>query len=152
MMYQVSTQIELGNLTSEVLQVEVDNLVTNTGDVLCSFSIVVAYLGPATLGGPTANLSSTSYFVACTLNATRKTLYLSMQDGRTILTTSLPFDNTNGSWTIWSPSSVTNLTDAASIFVTLSFIVLISSLVKHCQKYINIIFHILSRDRITYWK
>ena len=35
MMYQVSTQIELGNLTGEVLQVDVENLVRNAGTTVC---------------------------------------------------------------------------------------------------------------------
>ena len=117
MIYRVSTQIELGNLTGAVLQVDIETEIF-IGDMSWSFSIIVAYL---CLGAgeslPTANLSSTSYFVACTLNATTTATYLSMQDGRTALTPSLPFDNDLGAWTIWSPGTITNLTKGASVLI-----------------------------------
>ena len=75
--------------------------------------LIFAYIAAAE--PPITNLSSTSYFVACTLNATTTTTYLSMQDGRTALTPSLPFDTNLGAWTIWSPGTITNLTKGASI-------------------------------------
>ena len=132
MIYQVATQIELGNLTGEVLQVDVEEGVY-TGDISWIFSTIVAHscLGP-TLASALHNVSSTSYFVACTLNATTTTPYLSMQDERATLTTSLPSDNDLVSWSIWSLSSdPTNLTTGASILFTASFIGLIYDLVEY---------------------
>ena len=77
---------------------------------------IMAYLCLATQDLPTTNLSSTSYFVACTLNATTIASNFSMQDGRITLATSLPLDNDLKSWTIWLPGPITTLTQEASIF------------------------------------
>ena len=113
----------------------------------------MAYHCLATTEPPTTNLSSTSYFVACTLNAATTTTYLSMQDGKPTLTPSLPFLNDLGAWTIWSPGTITNLTKGVSVFIfTLRFIELIYHLVEYCPKCIFNVPSILSGDRIAFWK
>ncbi|KAG8215508.1 hypothetical protein J3R82DRAFT_9153 [Butyriboletus roseoflavus] len=91
----VTTAIELGNLTGEVLQVDLEGPagVTSHGE-------------PAPF-----NISTTSYFVACTLNATTTPLYLSMQGGKITNTESLPNNSKEVEpWTIWSPGNTTEFT------------------------------------------
>ena len=74
----------------------------------------MAYTGEAP-----ANLSITSHFVACTLNATSDDLYLPMQNGRTLQNISLPADPQSDPWTVWSPGPTTNLTQIVCKLVTL---------------------------------
>ena len=59
--------------------------------------------------GPDATVPSTSFFVACTLNATNTTLSLPMQNGQ-MIPTEASSSNESESWKIWSPGSTTELT------------------------------------------
>ncbi|KAF8121104.1 hypothetical protein EV363DRAFT_1187281 [Boletus edulis] len=92
--YRVATGIELGNLTDEAIHVTTTS--KTEADIL-------------------GNLSITTYFVACTLNATSTTLYLPMQNGRTTQNASLLSDSQPDSWTVWSPSPATELTQIFNI-------------------------------------
>ena len=47
-----------------------------------------------------AIISSTTYFVACVLNATTSTLYLPMEDGKITGTQIFPNNSESDSWTI----------------------------------------------------
>ncbi|KAG8217910.1 hypothetical protein J3R82DRAFT_6076 [Butyriboletus roseoflavus] len=92
--YQVTTTIELSNQTGEVIQVDLEGPAGGTSS-----------------GQPTNfNVSTTSHFVACTLNATTTPLYLSIQDGKVTNTELLP-NNTKEAepWTVWSPGNTTEL-------------------------------------------
>ncbi|KAF8439689.1 hypothetical protein L210DRAFT_3760707 [Boletus edulis BED1] len=92
--YRVATGIELGNLTDEVIHVTTTS--KTEADIL-------------------GNLSITTYFVACTLNATSTILYLPMQNGRTTQNASFLSDSQPASWTVWSPSPATELTQIFNI-------------------------------------
>lgn len=96
------------------------------------------------------NLITISYFVACALNAVPSTPDLFMQDGRADLATSLPSNSDPGSWSVWSPGPVTNLTQGVSIFLILCFIQLICHLVEYCPKCIFTNISVLSRDRTAF--
>ena len=56
-----------------------------------------------------STIPTTSFFVACTLNATDTTLSLPMQNGQTIQTEESS-SNESQPWKIWSPGSTTELT------------------------------------------
>lgn len=58
--------------------------------------------------GAFVNVSSTSYFVACALNAATTVSYLPMQNGEMIYTMSS--FNESEPWTIWSPGSFASST------------------------------------------
>ncbi|KAG8215448.1 hypothetical protein J3R82DRAFT_9062 [Butyriboletus roseoflavus] len=90
--YQVTTPIGLGNQTGEVFQLDVE--------------------GPTlSLTGEPLNVSTTSHFVACTLNATTTSLYLSMQDGKITNIESLPNNSKEAEpWAVWSSGDTTELT------------------------------------------
>ncbi|KAG8215502.1 hypothetical protein J3R82DRAFT_9147 [Butyriboletus roseoflavus] len=97
--YQVTTAIGLGNQTGEVFQVDLEGpplTLTETGGLF--------------------NISFTSHFVACTLNATTTSLYLSMQDGKVTNTESLPNNSKEAEpWTVWSSGNTTELTQMFNI-------------------------------------
>ncbi|KAF8554068.1 hypothetical protein OG21DRAFT_1138308 [Imleria badia] len=92
--YQVSTEVELNDLTGRVLQVDFE------GQPQATFND----------NAFEANVSSTTYFVACVLNATLTTLYLPMQNGKVTDTQFLSNNSEIESWTIWSPGPTTELT------------------------------------------
>ncbi|KAF8554057.1 hypothetical protein OG21DRAFT_1581203 [Imleria badia] len=91
--YEVSTGMELGNLTGKVLQVDSQvNTQNSTGN------------------GQQLNISGTSYFVACVLNATTKAPYVPMQDGKITGPQILSNNPETELWTVWSPHATTELT------------------------------------------
>ncbi|KAF8123918.1 hypothetical protein EV363DRAFT_1546024, partial [Boletus edulis] len=90
---QISTNVDLGNLTGQVIQLDVDVLITTSDDFKAPSEVTVP---------------NTSFFVACTLNTTNAIQNLSMQNGQIILNKeSTPEPS---SWKIWSPGSTTELT------------------------------------------
>ncbi|KAF8417544.1 hypothetical protein L210DRAFT_3767241 [Boletus edulis BED1] len=89
---QISTNVDLGNLTGQVIQLDVDVPIrTSDSDV----SSVI-------------NVPNTSFFVACTLNTTNAMQNLSMQNGQIILNKNK--ESTPEPWKIWLPGSTTELT------------------------------------------
>lgn len=62
-------------------------------------------IGPAI--GKSTNLSTTSYFVACSLSAATNLSHLSVQNGQ-IIYPSFLLNDTDKPWTILSPEATTN--------------------------------------------
>ncbi|KAF8557205.1 hypothetical protein OG21DRAFT_379494 [Imleria badia] len=89
--FQISTAsgIDLGNLSSQVFQVDLDI--------------------PLNTPGTDTTVPTTLFFVACTLNATNTTQYLPMQNGQMVSNTEPSFRETS-SWKMWLPGSTTELT------------------------------------------
>ncbi|KAF8431895.1 hypothetical protein L210DRAFT_3633500 [Boletus edulis BED1] len=87
---QISTNVDLGNLTGQVVQLDVDGPIR-----------ISASPAPSNITVPT-----TSFFVACTLNTINAIQNLSMQNGQIILNK----ESTPEPWKIWSPGSTTELT------------------------------------------
>ena len=75
---------------------------------------------------PNVNVSTTSHFVACTLNAATVSLYLPMQDGKITNTEPLPNNSKEAEpWTVWSSGDTTELTqELAQMACTSVFLVL----------------------------
>ncbi|KAF8132778.1 hypothetical protein EV363DRAFT_1163290 [Boletus edulis] len=90
MFFQISTNVDLGNLTGQVIQLDVDVPIRTS-----------ASPAPSSITVPT-----TSFFVACTLNTTNAIQNLSMQNGPIISNK----ESTPEPWKIWSPGSTTELT------------------------------------------
>ncbi|KAF8132764.1 hypothetical protein EV363DRAFT_1416435 [Boletus edulis] len=89
---QISTNVDLGNLTGQVIQLDVD----------------VPIRTSVSLESPGITVPNTSFFVACTLNTTNAMQNLSMQNGQIILNKNK--ESTPEPWKIWSPGSATELT------------------------------------------
>ncbi|KAF8132789.1 hypothetical protein EV363DRAFT_1472783, partial [Boletus edulis] len=90
---QISTNVDLGNLTGQVIQLDLDVSIRTSDDFKAPSEVTVP---------------NTSFFVACTLNTTNAIQNLSMQNGQIILNKkSTPEPS---SWKIWSPGSTTELT------------------------------------------
>ncbi|KAF8123886.1 hypothetical protein EV363DRAFT_1271860 [Boletus edulis] len=90
MFFQISTNVDLGNLTGQVIQLDVDVPISTSAS-------------PAPSG---ITVPTTSFFVACTLNTTNAIQNLSMQNGPIISNK----ESTPEPWKIWSPGSTTELT------------------------------------------
>ncbi|KAF8123911.1 hypothetical protein EV363DRAFT_1546009, partial [Boletus edulis] len=88
---QISTNVDLGNLTGQVIQLDVDVPIRTSAS-------------PESSEIPVPN---TAFFVACTLSTTNAIQNLSiMQNGQIILNK----ESTPEPWKIWSPGSTTELT------------------------------------------
>ena len=69
------------------------------------------------------SVPTTSFFVACTFNATNTIQYLPMQNGQAVLAKGSSLNQFGSEpWKIWSPDSVTELTQAVLSLHTLFFI------------------------------
>ena len=100
----------MGNLTGQAIQVDVDIPIMTSGKVQIEHSICFnLFCCKATSFGSDATVPSTSFFVACTLNATNTTLSLPMQNGQ-MIPTEESSSNESATWGIWSPGSTTELT------------------------------------------
>ena len=126
--------MQLGNLSHEVAQVTVNNIVQGVWDLrylyICSGLFVVV-----TIEVP-ANFSMVSYFVACTVNATSDSIYLPMQNGRTTQNISLPANPQSNPWTVWSPGPTTDLTQMVCELVHIAFSIswwISYTVVQHCS-------------------
>ncbi|KAF8123880.1 hypothetical protein EV363DRAFT_1271852 [Boletus edulis] len=89
--FQISTNVDLGNLTGQVIQLDVDVPIRTSDD----------FNAPSNTTVP-----NTSFFVACTLTTTNAIQNLSMQNGPIISNK----ESTPEPWKIWSPGSTTELT------------------------------------------
>ena len=116
--YQVTTAMGLDNQTGEVLQVDLVGPAGITREFWVNLWLDLPYLSLATSELGSFNVSTTSYFVACTLNSATAPLYLSMQDGKVTNTASLPNNSEEADiWTVWSPGNTTELAQMACISV-----------------------------------
>ena len=112
--YQATTAIGLDNQIGEVLQVDLEGPPGVTCELWENLRLAFAHLSSANGGQPNFNVSTTSYFIACTLNATTTPLHLSMQDGQITNTDSLPNDSNEAEpWTVWSSGNTTELVQMA---------------------------------------
>ncbi|KIJ14602.1 hypothetical protein PAXINDRAFT_12700 [Paxillus involutus ATCC 200175] len=90
--YSVSTAIEFGDLTSSDIVQSPVNVPLTTGD------------------GKQVSIPTTSYFVACSLNATTTPYNFDTASGQ--LVPPVPSSNDSLPWTVWSPGQSTELTTA----------------------------------------
>ena len=75
-------------------------------------------------GIPDHNVSTTLFFVACTLHATTTMQYLPMQNGQVLLTEKFPFNQSgSNSWKMGLPGSTSELTQIVSPSTHLSILV-----------------------------
>ena len=111
--YQVTTAIGLADQIGGILQVDLEGPAGYQCEFWVNLGLDFTYISLAT--SKYVNVSTTSHFVACTLNATTTTLYISMQDGRITNSESLHNNSKEAeSWTVWSSGNITELIQMAS--------------------------------------
>ena len=104
--YQVTTAVELGNQTGNVLQIDSEGQAGSTGKFQVNLEGNFIHSSLESI----FNVSTTSHFVACSLDATTTPLDLFMQDGRITNTESLPSNSKEaGPWTTWPSGNITEL-------------------------------------------